>query len=78
MSVIYPMLSSHPEADLLLDRVYGDHVHQNPGTHLDGGITNDVMWQDYWSSCLVVCPSQTYDAPNGAVGHRYIERWQSC
>ena len=27
-------------ADRLLDTVYGDHVHQNLGQHLDGGIAN--------------------------------------
>jgi hypothetical protein len=30
------------------------------------------MWQDYWRR-LVVFPSQTYDAPSGAVGRRFTE-----
>jgi hypothetical protein len=61
------------EADLLLDKVFGDHIRQNPGTHLDGGIAGNALWQDYWS-CLLVYPSQTYDAPKGAVGCRFIEK----
>ena len=33
------------DADRLMDKVYGDHVHQNPGTHLSGDIPDDEMWQ---------------------------------
>jgi len=33
------------DADWLLDTVYGDHVHANPGLHLSGGISNDLEWQ---------------------------------
>ena len=25
--------------------VYGDHIHQNDGTHLDGGVVDDKVWQ---------------------------------
>jgi len=53
--------------------VYGDHVHQNDGAHLDGGIANDPKWQEHWRS-LIVYPSQTYDAPKGAVGRCYVEK----
>ena len=56
----------------MMDKVYGDHVHQNPGTHLRGDIPDDEMWQDYWRR-LIVFPSQTYDAPKGPVGRRYVE-----
>jgi hypothetical protein len=59
-------------ADRMMDDVYGDHVHQNPGAHLDGGITDDLMWQDYWRR-LVVFPSQTYDVPSGAIGRQFLE-----
>lgn len=58
------------EVDRMLDEVYGDHVHQNPGTHLDGGISDDKLWQEHWSH-LVVYPGQTYDAPSGSVGRRF-------
>jgi hypothetical protein len=61
------------DTDRMMDKVYaGDHVHQNPGTHLRGDIPDDKMWQDYWRR-LIVFPSQTCDAPSDAVGHRFIE-----
>jgi hypothetical protein len=60
------------DADRMMDKVYGDHVHQNPGTHLRGDIPDDEMWQDYWRR-LIVFPSQTYHAPSGAVGRRLIK-----
>jgi hypothetical protein len=60
------------EADLLLEKVFGDYVHQNPGTHLNGGIADDVDWQEYWSR-LIVFPGSQYDAPKGAVGRRFVE-----
>ena len=30
--------------DLRLWEVYGEWVHDNPGTHLDGGIRDDSAW----------------------------------
>jgi hypothetical protein len=36
------------DADRMLDTVYGDHVHQNAGQHLNGGVEDDQKWQDYW------------------------------
>ena len=30
---------------LCLQEVYGDWIHANPGTHLDGGIRNDSVCQ---------------------------------
>ena len=30
--------------DRKLMEVYGDHVHQNDGAHLDGGIADDAVW----------------------------------
>jgi hypothetical protein len=56
-----------------MEEVYGDYVHQNLGTHLEGGITDDAMWQGYWCQ-LIACPSSTYDIPSGAVGKRLIEK----
>ena len=39
----------HPErAHLLLQGVYGDFLHQNDGSHLDGGIVNDTACQRRW------------------------------
>jgi hypothetical protein len=34
------------EADLKLMKVYGDYIHQNDGTHLNGGVQDDSVWQD--------------------------------
>ena len=31
--------------DLRLREVYGDWVHRNSGTHLDGGVKDDSEWQ---------------------------------
>jgi hypothetical protein len=64
------------DADRMLDKVYGDHVHENPGTYLNGGIEDDAMWQRYHRR-LIVYPSQRYDAPNGNVGHCLVETMTS-
>jgi hypothetical protein len=53
-----------------MDEVYGDHIHQNPGTHLTGGVAEDAIWQEHWRR-LISFPSSTYDVPSGAVAvHR--------
>ena len=57
--------------DLRLREVYGDWVHGNPGTHLDGGITDDGKWQGCWRD-LAVTPAQRYEAPSGKVGRRFV------
>lgn len=59
------------EADLKLLEVYGDYIHQNDGSQLDGGIEDDLVWQARWRQ-LIALPSQRYDAPSGAVGRRFI------
>ena len=33
------------EADIWLVQVYGDHVHQNDGCHMNGAIADDNVWQ---------------------------------
>jgi hypothetical protein len=53
--------------------VYGDHIHQNPGTHLSGGIAEDALWQERWRQ-LISFPSHAYDVPSGAVGKRFVEK----
>ena len=52
--------------DLRLREVYGDWVHGNLGTHLDGGI-KDGRWRD-----LAVMPSRHYKAPCSKVGRRCV------
>ena len=50
-----PRFVPTPE-DLHLREVYRDLVHRNPGTHLDGRITDDWVWQEWWRD-LAVIPS---------------------
>jgi hypothetical protein len=59
------------EADLKLLDVYGDYIHQNDGTQLDGGVKDDGAWQERWQK-LIALPSQGYDVPSGAVGKRFV------
>ena len=40
--------------DLRLQEVYGDWVHGNPGTHLDGGVAEDGLWQGWWRDLAVM------------------------
>ena len=42
--------------DLRLREIYGDWVHGNPGTHLDGGVAEDGLWQGWWSDLAVMPP----------------------
>ena len=65
-----PGYTPTPE-DLRLWEVYGDWVHQNPGTHLDGGISEDGRWQGWWRD-LAVMPPRRYDASSGKVGRRFV------
>jgi hypothetical protein len=58
-------------ADLLLDTIYGDHVHDNDGTHLDGGIANDAFWQGRWKRMAQLATTR-YLVPKGKVGGRFL------
>ena len=40
-------------ADYMLYGVYQDWVHQDPGEHLDGGISEDSKWQARWKKSFV-------------------------
>ena len=57
--------------DLRIQEVYGDWLHTNPGTHLDGGIGDDTEWQAWWRD-LGVIPSRRYDTPSGKVGRLFV------
>ena len=59
------------QADRLLDGVYGDHVHDNDGTHLSGGIVADKAWQERWKR-MVQLNQRHYSVPQGRVGQRFI------
>ena len=58
-------------ADLKLQEVYGDYVHQNPGTHLTRGILDDAVWQDRWRR-LPALPTSRYNCLDEAVGKNFI------
>ena len=58
--------------DLRLWKVYGDWFHANPVTHLDGGISNNLVWQAWWCD-LSFMTLRRYDAPSGKVGRRFVE-----
>ena len=45
------------QEDLRLQEVYGDWVHGNPGTHLDGGVAEDGLWQG-WCHDLAIMKSR--------------------
>ena len=56
-----------------MDSVYGNHYHDNPGTHLCGVISHaeNRKWQDYWKRVVQTSPCW-YSAPQGRVGKRFI------
>jgi hypothetical protein len=56
-----------------VDAVYSDHVHQNPGTHLTGGIADDALCQEHWWQ-LVSIPLHAYDVPSGTIGKRFCKK----
>ena len=55
-------------AHLLLREVYGDSPHQNDGSHLDGGVADDAIWQRRWRR-LAAQSASSYAKPTEAVGH---------
>ena len=57
--------------NLRLREVYGDWFHRNQGTHLDGGVKDDSVWQAWWHD-LAVMPLRRYDAPSGMVGRKFV------
>ena len=61
------------EADRLLDKVYGDHVHANPGTHLSGNFIEDANWQKRWKRIAQISPAR-YLVPQGRVGRGFLRR----
>ena len=59
------------DRDRMMDGVYGDHVHQNDGTHLNGGIADDAVW-----------PLQQFDcaeqpAPTRKGGDTFIDEFSN-
>ena len=59
-------------AHLMLQGVYGDFLHHNDGSHLDGGVVDNVICQRCWLH-LTAQSSSWYATPSGAVGRRFME-----
>ena len=59
-------------ADIQLREVYGDHIHQNDGSHLDGGISSDQYWQEKWKE-MITLPSRRVILPSGVFGRRFLD-----
>ena len=54
-----------------MGEVYGDHIHDNDGTHLDGGVALDREWQALWRR-LIAQMGVFYDALLGRVGRKLL------
>ena len=63
-------------SDLLLADLYGNHVHWNPGNHLNGGIdpVQDCIWQRYFRSLTAYLPHH-YAIPRGPIADRFINTY---
>ena len=60
-------------ADQKLHKVYGDWLHRNPGTHLDGGVADDAFWQNAFVA-LAGGMQRRYELPPRAVGRAFLEQ----
>lgn len=59
------------EADKLLDLVYGDHLHDNDGLQLTGGVADDHVWQHRWQR-IFKHPQYHYSLPSRGPGKRFV------
>jgi hypothetical protein len=58
--------------DKAFDSVYGDHVHQNDGTHLHNNNKRGDEFTNYWKR-LIPYPPKQYKLPRGKVGRLFVE-----
>ncbi len=68
-----PRLQLLTAADQRLLGIFGNTIHLNDGTHLDGGIgvTKDVKWQRLYNR-VASCSLPLYDLPNGRWAQRFL------
>ena len=61
------------EVDLKLAAVFdGEYIRNNDGSHLDGGIKNDDVWQQRYKD-IIIYPLQQYDLPNNVpIGKTFV------
>jgi hypothetical protein len=69
-----PRLQRLTDANRRLCSVYGNTIHQNDGTHFDGGIgiAEDAKWQRLHLR-VADCNLPLYDLPNGRWATRFLE-----
>lgn len=48
------------------------YIQYNDGSHLDGGISDDGRWQQWWTM-IVILPEWRYSTPKGGVGHIFLK-----
>ena len=64
---------------LMLQGIYGDYPHQNEGSHLDGGVADNAIWQCCWRRLAAQSDSR-YATPSGVVGRQFTailaEEWR--
>ena len=51
--------------------VYGNFTHHNDGSHLDGGVADDAIWQCRWLR-LAAHSDTWYAMPTVSVGRRFM------
>lgn len=61
------------DVDIKFEEAFGDYLHENPGTHLSGGIEDDKMWKDFWK-ILVSLPVSRYLLPSKSGGKPFIDQ----
>ena len=59
--------------DVKLAEVFdGEYLRNNDGTHLDGNIVDDKVWQERYCS-IIIYPLSQYDLPaNGPIGKSFL------
>ena len=62
-----------PESYQRLAIVYGGTIHDDDGTHLKGGISDDSLWQGYHRRLVTLTP-QLYTCPGKAAGKDFINQ----
>ena len=63
----------YPESYLRLEKVYGGTIHDDDGTHLQGGISDDSLWQGYHRRLVTLTP-QLYTCPGKGAGKDFIHQ----
>jgi hypothetical protein len=63
----------YPESYRRLEKVYGGTIHDDDGTHLQGGITDNSLWQGYHRRLVTLTP-QLYTCPGKGAGKDFIHQ----